>query len=155
MVFSICDTRTHSRLPAILTKTLGRSAGFLFSIIMFVTASFATYEYYLFNEQKSIATLKRDREQQTARLTVDLVGLQKQIEIDLIEVQQFLTDFAATRGQDGHDDGFRNAKEFADRLPRDTDAAKRAANKLESPEIAAAFEEIQRRFPQYLSLIHI
>lgn len=152
MAFPICDTRTHSRLPAILTKTLGRSAGFLFSIIMFVTASFATYEYYLFNEQKSIATLKRDREQQTARLTVDLVGLQKQIEIDLIEVQQFLTDFAATRGQDGHDDGFRNAKEFADRLPRDTDAAKRAANKLESPEIAAAFEEIQRRFPQYYEL---
>jgi len=43
-------------------------------------------------------------------------------------------------------------KGIADRLPRDTDAAKRAANKLESPEIAAAFEEIQRRFPQYYEL---
>jgi diguanylate cyclase (GGDEF)-like protein len=152
MVISICNALTHSRSWPFLTKTLGRSTILFFSAIMLVMASCATYAFYVFTEQRSIATLKRDREQQTALLTADLVGLQKQIAIDVIEVQQFLTGFAATRGQDGHDDGFRNAKEFADRLALDIDAAKTAANKLESPQIAAAFAEIQRRFPQYYEL---
>ncbi len=152
MTFSNCDAWTHSRLAAFVTKTLGRSAGFLFSAIMLITASYATYEYYVFNEQRSIATLNRGQEQRTSRLTADLVGLQKQIEIDVIEVQQFLTNFTVTRGQNGHDAGLRNAREFAERLPRDINAAKAIANKLESPEITLTLAEIQQQFPEYYEL---
>jgi hypothetical protein len=152
MATSTCDARTYSLLAVFLTKTLGRSTGFLFSAIMLVIASYATYEYYVFSEQRSIAAVKTEREQRTSGLTADLIGLQKQIEIDVIEVQQFLTDFAVTRGQNDHDDGLRNAKKFADRLPRDIDAAKTAAIKLESPEIATALAEIQKRFPEYYEL---
>jgi diguanylate cyclase (GGDEF)-like protein len=131
---------------------LNRAASLFFSTIMLITASYAAYEYHVFAEQRSIVSLERHREQQTARLVASLVSLQKQIEIDVVEVRQFLTDFAATRGQSGHDEGLWRAKEFADRLPRDIDAAEAAANELQGPEIAAVFEEIRRRFPQYYEL---
>lgn len=152
MAISIIDARPHSRLMAFLTKTLGRSAGFLFLGITIISVSCTSYDYYLLAQEESISAFQMDRSQRTARLTAELVALQKQIEIDVIEVRQFLTDFAATKGQNGHDDGFRKAEEFADKLPGDIDAAKKTADMLESPEIAAAVEKIQRRFPDFYEL---
>jgi diguanylate cyclase (GGDEF)-like protein len=144
--------KTPPHLAALLPKTLGRAAFLLFAAIMLVLVAFESYKYILFIEQESIVTRNRERQHRTARLTAELVGLQKQIEIDVIEVQQFLTDFAATKGQDGHDAGLKNAKVFADRLPQDLAAAKRAADMLGSPEIAAVLGEIGERFPAFHEL---
>ncbi|MDH5657591.1 MAG: hypothetical protein OEZ34_16875, partial [Spirochaetia bacterium] len=42
----------------------------------------------------------------------------KEIQISVIQVQQWLTDISATRGQDGLDDGFEKAKENAEKFHR-------------------------------------
>ena len=42
------------------------------------------------------------------------------IKVDVIQVQQFLTDVSATRGLNGLDDGFAKAQDFADRFSTDT-----------------------------------
>ncbi len=56
-----------------------------------------------------------------------LLRAAKDIEIDVVQVQQFLSDVSATRAQDGLDDGFKDAQRFADKLRMDVAAAAAAA----------------------------
>ncbi len=54
----------------------------------------------------------------------------KSIQIDVIQVQQYLQDVSATRGQDGLDSGFDEAAKFADKFKADTAKAREIAVKL-------------------------
>ena len=40
------------------------------------------------------------------------------IKVDIIQIQQFLTDISATRGQNGLDDGFSEAAKYAAQFPQ-------------------------------------
>ena len=42
------------------------------------------------------------------------INLAHQMQLDVVQVQQFLTDYSATRGQDGLDDGIAEATKFHD-----------------------------------------
>jgi len=76
----------------------------------------------------------------------------KEVQINIIQVQQFLTDVSATRGQDGLDDGFeeaaKNAKEFADLLPE----IRKLASKLGNDSIAKAVNDVEANFAPYYEL---
>ena len=52
-----------------------------------------------------------------------LMRAAKDIEFDVVQVQQFLSHISATRAQDGLDDGFKKAQRFADKFASDADAA--------------------------------
>jgi len=41
------------------------------------------------------------------------------LKLDVVQVQQFLTDVSATRGLDGLNDGFDRAKSFTDKFAAD------------------------------------
>jgi diguanylate cyclase (GGDEF)-like protein len=131
------------------TKTLGRSACLLFSTITLITVSCVSYNYYLFAQEKSLARSTRDNEQRAMLLTMELVALQKQIEIDVIQAQRRLIDISGQVDSGGGDAGLRIAQEFADRLAKDVGAAVYAADSLGSPEIVDAFEAIRNRFPKF------
>src|ERR1700759_902848 len=44
--------------------------------------------------------------------SIALIRAAKDVQQDVVQVQQFLSDISATRGQDGLDDGFEEAKQF-------------------------------------------
>ena len=54
-----------------------------------------------------------------AETAIPLIERVKDIKLDVVQVQQFLTDVSATRGQDGFDDGFKEAEKFAKRFIED------------------------------------
>jgi|GEM_PF-245957 len=87
-----------------------------------------------------------------ARVTeqmVPLVGLIGALRLDVVQVQQFLSDVSATRGQDGLDDGFEKAAEFAERFTADADAARAAARALGRTDIENAVDGVRERFGPY------
>ncbi len=143
------DSRASLNLLAMATKTLARSASVLFALILAITVSGAGYVYFQVAQEKTVATEHREIEDRYAALLVKLTGLEKQIRIDVVQVQQFLSDFSATRGQDGQDDGLANAELFSKQFTVDVAAAKTAARAFGSPELANVFVEIERRFPAY------
>lgn len=55
---------------------------------------------------------------------VPLFGAIKDAKLDVVQVQQFLSDVSATRGQDGLDDGFAKAEEFAAKFRTDITVAR-------------------------------
>lgn len=73
----------------------------------------------------------------------------KQIQVNVVQVQQFLTDVSATRGLDGLDDGpgeaAKNATEFKERIAH----AKALARDLQLADIQSALEAVEQKFPAY------
>ncbi|MGA0602331.1 methyl-accepting chemotaxis protein [Caulobacter sp. KR2-114] len=78
-----------------------------------------------------------------------LIARQKQVEIDVIQVQQFLTDVSATRGQSGLDDGWGEAERYAAAFRRDSAEARRLATALGAQPLAAALDGVAGRFDGY------
>ncbi|MGV8856614.1 MAG: methyl-accepting chemotaxis protein [Devosia sp.] len=71
------------------------------------------------------------------------------IKLDVVQVQQWLTDISATRGLDGLNDGYDQAKGFAARLPADVARAKALAETLNQTALIATLDEIAAKFGPY------
>jgi methyl-accepting chemotaxis protein len=76
----------------------------------------------------------------------------KNIQINIIQVQQFLTDVSATRGQDGLDDGFeeaaKNARVFGERIV----ATRALAGRLGAVKVNEAIDEVEKAFKPYYEI---
>ncbi|AUG52031.1 methyl-accepting chemotaxis protein [Thalassospira marina] len=68
---------------------------------------------------------------------------------NVIQVQQWLSDISATRGQDGLDDGFDMAEEAAQALKKDLDEARAIATRLNQQKIVDALSAVEAAFPSY------
>jgi methyl-accepting chemotaxis protein len=76
----------------------------------------------------------------------------KQVELDIVQVQQYLTDVSATRAQDGLDDGWAKAQSYAEALPQDIATAKQLATQLGGTEVLTALDTVAAAFPAYYDM---
>ena len=89
------------------------------------------------------------RAAQVAASVAALTTLQKQAELDIVQVQRFLAEASASRGQNG---GFAQADRHAQALLQDISEAKKASDTLAAPDLAAAFDRIGQAFPAFYEL---
>jgi methyl-accepting chemotaxis protein len=89
------------------------------------------------------------RDDSVTRHMLQLSVLQKQIQLDVVQVQQFLTDVSATRAQNGLDDGFSEAEKHAQAFGRDVVEARRLAGEINAAELADALDQVSAKFPTY------
>jgi methyl-accepting chemotaxis protein len=80
---------------------------------------------------------------------IPLTGLMSRIRLDVVEVQQFLSDISATRGQDGLDDGLEKAGEFARHFTEDVAGARKIARTLRLDEVGKALDEAEAAFAAF------
>ncbi len=78
-----------------------------------------------------------------------LVSAVHQLEIDVLQTQQWITDISATRGMNGLDDGFEIAAGFAERFPGDVNTARELATKLDMPELMSILDTLLETYPTY------
>jgi methyl-accepting chemotaxis protein len=76
----------------------------------------------------------------------------KQVELDVVQVQQWLTDVSATRGLNGMDDGWGEAEAFAKALTIDTAAARALADKLGATTVSDELSHIEAAFPAFYEM---
>ena len=95
-----------------------------------------------------LQTMGRD-----AKLTSDnadeLLAEVLNVKLDVVQVQQFLSDVSATRAQDGLDDGFKNAQHFSEQFDADTKSAKLHAQAMGLTAVVAALDKVRGQFPAY------
>jgi methyl-accepting chemotaxis protein len=84
-----------------------------------------------------------------ANRSIALIKAAKDIKLDVVQVQQFLTDISATRAQDGLDDGFKVAQEFAERFEHDAETAVGLAESLHRQEMIRLLTETKAVFTPY------
>jgi len=82
-------------------------------------------------------------------LVTELTLVSKQIQINTIQVQQWLTDISATRGLDGLNDGFDEAKSHGDDLKQDLARAVKISEQLSLAALAKKYEAIESLFPAF------
>lgn len=80
---------------------------------------------------------------------IELVGLIKDMKLNIVQVQQWLTDISATRGLDGLDDGFVEAESSAQAFNEGASEFLKIiqANKL--TEFRVQFDQVLSAFPEY------
>lgn len=78
-----------------------------------------------------------------------LFGAIKDAKLDVVQVQQFLSDVSATRGQDGLDYGFAKSEEFAAKFRADLKIAREHAKVLGLDAVQTALDEAEAAFPAY------
>ena len=85
----------------------------------------------------------------THRATDTMVPLQilvKDINADVIQVQQWLTDISATRGLPGFDDGFTEAENFAQKFQQDLNRARQLAEQLGADDVVSKLNALESTF---------
>lgn len=75
----------------------------------------------------------------------------EQMSLDVIQVQQWLTDISATRGQDGLNDGFDLAREHAVSFRKALDQVRSCFARIDDRESVAHLDAMENAFSQYVA----
>jgi len=73
----------------------------------------------------------------------------KNIQIDVTEVQQWLSDISATRGMNGLDDGFKKAAKSKEKFFTHIDKARKLAKELNLSEALKSIDRLEKAFDPY------
>jgi methyl-accepting chemotaxis protein len=84
-----------------------------------------------------------------ASQAIALIRITKDIQLDVVQVQQFLSDISATRGQNGLDGGLKEAHEFADKFGQDVSAATKITKTIHRQDIVDMLTETNDAFGPY------
>ncbi|MBF0297400.1 MAG: methyl-accepting chemotaxis protein [Oligoflexia bacterium] len=114
-----------------------------FLIMMFLSISI--YNIFLFIKSNNSATSLKD---ETSKLAI----LSKEMQINTIQVQQWLTDISATRGLDGLDDGFKMAKENAVLFDKGINSFRKVFQQENDKENLAKIEDLNKSFIDFYEM---
>ncbi|MDV7338523.1 methyl-accepting chemotaxis protein [Terasakiella sp. A23] len=78
-----------------------------------------------------------------------LITVTQDLKVNVIQVQQWLTDISATRGLDGLNDGFDEAKANADEFKANLAVALKLTEELNQPKLTASLKEMGDAFGPY------
>lgn len=122
---------------------------FVFMTLMIFSFIFGVYNFHALQKDmiKVDFTVKRE--------VGDVVPLIKKVSalhLDVIQVQQFLTDISATRGLDGLDDGLSEAAEYATTFKKQCDEVVYLAQKLDEQAMMKSVSGVCSAFDPYYNI---
>lgn len=128
----------------IRTKLIGAFA----LILVFLGVNSA----FLFVHVQSTSTSFDEITQSSSQITdqvLPLITVTQDLKVNVLQVQQWLTDISATRGLDGLNDGFDEAQANAQEFRRNLETAIRLTQALNKPEMTSALEAMGQAFDPY------
>ncbi|MBL4748541.1 MAG: hypothetical protein JKY17_07215 [Magnetovibrio sp.] len=105
----------------------------------------ALHDAKSFNNLRDAISLESDH-------VTPLLQTTKDIQNDVTQVQQWLTDISATRGLNGLNDGFDVADEFAVKFATDLKLANAHAEALGLTDVASSLKSVSAAFPPYYQM---
>ncbi|HWA61989.1 MAG TPA: methyl-accepting chemotaxis protein [Caulobacteraceae bacterium] len=134
------------------TGPIGRALVRTLGVLLVVAIGGALADAGLAQMERARRDSENARDAAVGDAMMKLAAGDKQIQIDIIQVQQFLTDVSATRGQNGLTSGFSEAQRYADAFARDVAAARATAQAMGAPDLVAAYDAASQQFPAYYGL---
>lgn len=103
--------------------------------------------FFLEGQQQSLLAMEESMEkaEKVESLVLDI----KEIELHIVQVQQWLTDISATRALDGLNDGFDEAEKHTNELDRTLQKARQTAVSLELDRVVKIVGEVSVKFKPY------
>jgi methyl-accepting chemotaxis protein len=86
------------------------------------------------------------------KFVIPLINFAKSLELDVSQVQQYLSDISATRGQDGLDTGFQEAEESAESFKKNIAEVRRLAEQIRNRELIDSVNQLAANFDPYYEI---
>jgi methyl-accepting chemotaxis protein len=118
-------------------------------LVFGVSATMALFALGGIEERASQTSEEVDAIQHRLAQSMKLNSVVGEIRLDVVQVQQWLTDISATRGLDGLNDGDEKAAEYAEKFSKDITAAKEIAKDLSLVTVLEALDKVEQAFPSY------
>ncbi len=122
------------------------------SVLALIISANSAFIWLTARDQNLRLSDGRARYVATAGQAANLVVLIKDMELLMVEVQQYLSDVSATRARDGLDTGFKNAQYNADQFALRAIGARSVAKELGRVDIVEAIDQAQALFKPYYFL---
>ena len=119
------------------------------AVILLVFSGSAVVTLVNLNAQLPKLERTENNASSVADLSIPMAILIKDIQLDVVQVQQWITDISATRGLPGFDDGFTEAAAYAEKFKEDVGAAREFALALELNEVVVALNEVEKAFDPF------
>ena len=116
------------------------------AIILLVFTGAAAVTLINLNAQLPKLEVTEDNASSVAHEAIPLAVLMKDIQLDVVQVQQWITDISATRGLPGFDDGFGEAANFAEKFHKDVAKARELAGALGLNDVVASLNDTETAF---------
>ncbi|MCW2236122.1 methyl-accepting chemotaxis protein [Azospirillum canadense] len=126
------------------------SAAALMVVIVTATAALLVQQE-MAAQRDSLVTVRANANEVSGKV-VPLIGHIAEMRYDVAQVQQWLTDVSATRGQDGLDDGPEKAREFAHKFDEAAVEARAIAGQLGLSAIVLSIDAARTAFPPFYEL---
>ncbi len=117
-------------------------------IVALLAGAIASTVFFVEQQRALLVSMNQKTDEMTKDVS-ELLVKSKEVQISVIQVQQFLSDISATRGQDGLNDGFEEAEKHAKQFDSLTGDVLKLAKKLELPNIVKEIEGAQTDFTPY------
>jgi methyl-accepting chemotaxis protein len=137
------------KLMKVSSMTIQTKAVLAMTLIVASILGGIGFTYFSVRQQRAASDEIHAAAETVASHSIALVRAAKDIQLDVVEVQQFLSDISATRGQDGLDDGLQEAQSSADRFAQDVSTAATIADALHRPDITRLLSEAKLAFEPY------
>lgn len=145
MILAVAKDRRPSRDNKRIAREMSIALVLMGGLIVLVAGLWAASASHDLSERR----LQNQRDAQITSATFELNQSIAAMKFDAIQVQQFLQDIAATRGEDGLTDGFAQAEAFRQRYTQDATRARKLSLALEAPELAQRLANSQTAFDAY------
>ncbi|CDK99251.1 putative chemotaxis methyl-accepting receptor [Magnetospirillum gryphiswaldense MSR-1 v2] len=122
-------------------------AGLTIVVAVFATTSWLNSRAV--NAQKPLLTEISQRADTVSKQSIKLYAAIKDMNLQVAQVQQFLSDISATRAQDGLNDGFDKAEEAAQGFAEAMSQARAAAQSLKLDDILESLDKADQAFDPY------
>lgn len=126
----------------------------LFGVILLSMGGSLGYFMTQLVQQQPVLEQVQTRTELVTKQAVPLLLTIQDIHFDVVQVQQWFQDIAATRAMDGLDDGFEQAKHFADKFAVDIKKARGFALELGLSGIVTTLDAAKNQFTPYYATGH-
>ncbi|PLW77949.1 methyl-accepting chemotaxis protein [Cohaesibacter celericrescens] len=120
-----------------------------FSLVAVMTLGFVAVSEWMSSRVEESAELALEKSIRIAGPSLALTAVTKQIQTDVVQVQQWLTDISATRGLDGLNDGFDEAANNAKAFYQDIDRATTLAQELGLNDLVPKLDDARTHFESF------
>ena len=117
-------------------------------VIAFVLSS-PLFTYLTARQQRNDLATVESAAENVVTNSLAMVRITKDIELDVVQVQQFLSDISATRGEGGLDDGFDEAAKFVAKFGTDVSDAEQIAKTAGRSDLLRILDEAKSAFASY------
>ena len=144
----IAFARTHGPFRRLLDAA-SRHPTFILMMTAGIAVLSSSDAFYLLEKERTAAHYEHRVEREDLRAMLAMEDARDQLVLDVVQVQQFISDFSATRGENGLTNGLSIASQYANKFQEDIRRAEKLAGDADQKALQSTLRQLDAAFPSF------